>query len=181
MPFEGAGAISSWQLELPEILRQFDYQSISGIIHLQYKSMNGGKALGAAASSSVSDYIRSVIDISDTEGLYAAFDVPHMTFPRNGQQSSAPKLRPLAYLRSKSRTNIHRFTPKAISQIGSSRKIITEGTTVLGFSTADRAAGAKLSVLKSGDSCKVANWKVGVGDVVTSMKQYWILIGYSLK
>jgi hypothetical protein len=63
----------------------------------------------------------------------------------------------------------------------SSSVSITEGTTVLGFSTADRAAGAKLSLLKSRDSCKVANWKMGVGDVVTSMKQFWILIGYSLK
>jgi hypothetical protein len=37
MPFEGAGAISTWQLSLPETLRVFDYGTISDVIlHLSY-------------------------------------------------------------------------------------------------------------------------------------------------
>ena len=37
MPFEGAGAISSWKVELPSGFRQFDYQTISDvIIHISY-------------------------------------------------------------------------------------------------------------------------------------------------
>jgi hypothetical protein len=37
MPFEGAGAISSWKLELPSGFRQFDYQTISDVvIHISY-------------------------------------------------------------------------------------------------------------------------------------------------
>jgi hypothetical protein len=32
LPFEGAGAVSSWKLELPSILRSFDYNTISDII-----------------------------------------------------------------------------------------------------------------------------------------------------
>ncbi len=32
MPFEGAGAVSSWQLQLPNAFRQFDYQSITDVI-----------------------------------------------------------------------------------------------------------------------------------------------------
>ncbi len=37
MPFEGAGAISSWQLSLPKNFRQFDYQTINDvIIHISY-------------------------------------------------------------------------------------------------------------------------------------------------
>jgi Salmonella virulence plasmid 28. len=37
MPFEGAGAISSWKLDLPKSFRQFDYQTINDvIIHVNY-------------------------------------------------------------------------------------------------------------------------------------------------
>jgi hypothetical protein len=32
MPFEGAGAISTWKLELPGVFRHFDYNSISDVI-----------------------------------------------------------------------------------------------------------------------------------------------------
>lgn len=32
MPFEGAGVISQWHLELPKVIRQFDYNTISDII-----------------------------------------------------------------------------------------------------------------------------------------------------
>ena len=37
MPFEGAGAISSWKLSLPKNFRQFDYSTINDvIIHISY-------------------------------------------------------------------------------------------------------------------------------------------------
>ena len=37
MPFEGAGAISSWQLSLPRSFRQFNYSTITDvIIHISY-------------------------------------------------------------------------------------------------------------------------------------------------
>lgn len=37
MPFEGAGAISTWELSLPKTLRAFDYDTISDVIlHLSY-------------------------------------------------------------------------------------------------------------------------------------------------
>ncbi|MBD2114975.1 MULTISPECIES: neuraminidase-like domain-containing protein [Cyanophyceae] len=37
LPFEGAGAISAWKLELPSTLRQFNYDTISDvIIHVSY-------------------------------------------------------------------------------------------------------------------------------------------------
>lgn len=37
MPFEGAGAVSSWKLDLPKTFKQFDYQTINDIIiHISY-------------------------------------------------------------------------------------------------------------------------------------------------
>lgn len=46
LPFEGAGAVSTWSLELPTDFRSFDYHTISDVIlHLQYTARDGGDAL----------------------------------------------------------------------------------------------------------------------------------------
>jgi hypothetical protein len=47
LPFEGAGAISTWRLELPETLRPFDYSSIADVVlHLSYTARDGGASFG---------------------------------------------------------------------------------------------------------------------------------------
>ena len=46
LPFEGAGVISSWELELPTALRQFDYRTISDVVlHFSYTARDGGTSL----------------------------------------------------------------------------------------------------------------------------------------
>jgi len=41
LPFEGAGAVSSWQLDLPSKLRSFDYRTISDVVvHLSYTALD---------------------------------------------------------------------------------------------------------------------------------------------
>jgi hypothetical protein len=43
LPFEGAGAISKWHLELPNQFRPFDYMTISDVIlHVRYTARQGG-------------------------------------------------------------------------------------------------------------------------------------------
>ena len=60
LPFEGAGVISKWRLELPTF-RQFDYHSISDvIIHLRYTACEGGERLKAAANKSVSEWLKNI-------------------------------------------------------------------------------------------------------------------------
>jgi hypothetical protein len=50
LPFENAGAESTWLVELPAQLRSFDYSTISDlVVHLRYTARQGGKQLGAAA------------------------------------------------------------------------------------------------------------------------------------
>lgn len=45
LPFEGAGAISTWHLELPIALRPFDYAAIADVvIHMSYTAREGGPA-----------------------------------------------------------------------------------------------------------------------------------------
>ncbi|KAI0394993.1 hypothetical protein F5Y17DRAFT_228406 [Xylariaceae sp. FL0594] len=49
-PFEGAGAISKWHVELTEKPRQFDYGTIADVVvHLRYTSLDGGPKLKKAA------------------------------------------------------------------------------------------------------------------------------------
>ena len=44
LPFEGAGAVSKWRIELPEKFRQFDYSTISDVVlHLRYTAVDGGR------------------------------------------------------------------------------------------------------------------------------------------
>lgn len=48
--FEGAGAISTWRLELPAEFRQFDYESISDVVlHMRYTAREGGDQFRSAA------------------------------------------------------------------------------------------------------------------------------------
>jgi Tc toxin complex TcA C-terminal TcB-binding domain len=50
LPFEGAGALSTWSLSLPEIA-SFDYASISDVIlQVRYTARDGGAALASLAT-----------------------------------------------------------------------------------------------------------------------------------
>ena len=46
LPFEGAGAISTWHIQLPKKFRQFDYNTISDVVmHMRYTAREGGDTL----------------------------------------------------------------------------------------------------------------------------------------
>jgi peptidoglycan hydrolase-like protein with peptidoglycan-binding domain len=56
LPFEGAGAISRWRIELAQEkdLRQFDYDTISDVVlHLKYTARDGGGVLRTAATGAL--------------------------------------------------------------------------------------------------------------------------------
>jgi hypothetical protein len=60
LPFEGAGAISTWRLELPEKYRQFDYDTIADVVlHLQYTAREGGPQLRSKAVGAVDDLVEA--------------------------------------------------------------------------------------------------------------------------
>ena len=90
IPFEGAGAISKWRIQLPEQFRQFDYETISDVVmHLRYTAEEGGDKLKKPAAESVQNYIKSVDDLSQQEGLFAAFDLRH-DFPDEWYKATHP-------------------------------------------------------------------------------------------
>ncbi len=60
LPFEGSGAIGAWQLQLPDDLPRFDYDSIADVIlHLRYTAREGGAALRTAAGAWVREQVRA--------------------------------------------------------------------------------------------------------------------------
>jgi hypothetical protein len=52
LPFEGAGAISTWHLELPQAIRCFDYDNIADVVlHLSYSARSGGQSFKQAVNA----------------------------------------------------------------------------------------------------------------------------------
>ncbi|PIE70711.1 MAG: hypothetical protein CSA22_06040 [Deltaproteobacteria bacterium] len=77
LPFEGAGVISRWRLELPSV-RQFDYQSISDVVmHLKYTASEGGDYLKREANKSVLKQINTISQSLNQTGLHVTFNMRH--------------------------------------------------------------------------------------------------------
>jgi len=56
LPFEGAGAVSSWRFELPAVVRQFDYDTIADVIlHIHYTARDGGPEFKENINTELSD------------------------------------------------------------------------------------------------------------------------------
>lgn len=61
LPFEGGGAISTWQLTLPSAIRAFDYSTISDVIlHVRYTAREAGNPLGSEAVTELQTMFDSI-------------------------------------------------------------------------------------------------------------------------
>jgi hypothetical protein len=69
LPFEGAGAVSTWRLELPTEFHAFDYNTISDVIlHMHYTARDGGNALKQTVNTHVSASLNKWMDeVSENE------------------------------------------------------------------------------------------------------------------
>jgi hypothetical protein len=74
LPFEGAGAISTWGLTLPTKLRLFDYTAIPDIVlQVSYRALDDG-AFRDAVETALLDTLTSY---ATTTGLYRLFSLRH--------------------------------------------------------------------------------------------------------
>lgn len=77
LPFEGAGAVSRWSLELPGQTRQFDYDSITDVIlHLRYTAREGGVPLRDAAATHLKVQIGEAAAVGSVRLLSLRRDFP---------------------------------------------------------------------------------------------------------
>lgn len=74
LPFEGSGVVSEWSLELPDTVRQFDYDTISDVVlHLRYTAREGGTLLRNGAVANLEDSIKA----AQALGSVRLFSVRH--------------------------------------------------------------------------------------------------------
>ena len=78
LPFEGAGAISEWRIELPKEFRQFDYDTISDVVlHLRYTAREGGGLLKQQAVSELQTALNKIQLTESQQGLVRLFSARH--------------------------------------------------------------------------------------------------------
>ncbi len=76
--FEGCGAVSSWRLELPNEVRQFDYSTISDVIlHVKYTAREGGSTLRGLAEASLIERLNAIKQQLSQTGLHIALNMKH--------------------------------------------------------------------------------------------------------
>jgi hypothetical protein len=72
LPFEGAGAVSTWRLEIPGDIPQFDLESISDVVlHMRYTAREAGN-LRAPALAHIKDDV-----LTDPDTLERLFSLPY--------------------------------------------------------------------------------------------------------
>jgi hypothetical protein len=86
LPFEGAGAVGTWRIEMPSKFRQFDPNTITDvIIHLKYTARDGGSTFRTTVENALRDLL-NVMDLhSGVSGLYRSFNL-RQEFPENWYQ-----------------------------------------------------------------------------------------------
>ncbi len=196
IPFEGAGAISNWRIELPTEFRQFDYDSITDVImQVRYTAEDGGDKLKKPAADSVQEYIKSVEELSRQEGLFAAFDLKH-DFPNEWYKAMQPaagateRLLTLKNLYERlpiftkgrepakiQAIDVYLFTPADLS---ASKFVLTRATDEFTFTDGVQVGTLKSFVIKD-ISCPITSWQLKVQDVTTEIDKLWLLVRYVLK
>jgi hypothetical protein len=199
LPFEGAGAISKWRLELPTDFRQFDYDTISdAIVHIRYTSVEGGDNLKNSAIESVKAYIKSVEELSQDEGLFAFFDLKH-DFPSewykamNPPAGEAERILTLSNLSDRlpiftrgrqpkdiKATNIHLFAPKELNNVGIK---LTQANNDTDFSPGAPLGEMSQFVINGGDDNTIPmdNWHLKIVDNTTAIEKLWLVVRYTFE
>jgi Tc toxin complex TcA C-terminal TcB-binding domain/Neuraminidase-like domain/Putative peptidoglycan binding domain len=78
LPFEGAGAISEWHIQLPRDFRQFDYNTISDVVlHLRYTAREGGEPLRNQAVTELQDALNEFLRTEGQKGLALPISLRH--------------------------------------------------------------------------------------------------------
>lgn len=74
LPFEGAGAISRWRIDMPQDCNAFDFKTLSDVVlHLKYTAREGGEILRKAAK----DAVQKAIEDTENDTLARMFTLKH--------------------------------------------------------------------------------------------------------
>ncbi len=196
LPFEGAGAISKWRIELPSEFRQFDYDTITDVVlQMRYTAVEGGDKLKKPAADSVLEYIKSVEELSREEGLFAAFDLKNefasewykaMNPPKDATERvlTLNNLRDRLPIFTKGRapkkiqaTDIYLLTPSALT---ASKLVLKHNSEEETFTDGVSIGSMKSFVIKV-DNFPIVNWEISIQDIETELDKLWLIVRYVLK
>jgi Tc toxin complex TcA C-terminal TcB-binding domain/Neuraminidase-like domain/Salmonella virulence plasmid 28.1kDa A protein len=196
LPFEGAGVISSWRIELPRVWRQFDYRTITDVtLRLRYTSLDGGDALRQAAEGALLEYMKSIEDLSQDEGLFTAFDLIN-EFPDEWYTGMHPAAG--ATERAITLSDITRVLPFSTQGRPADKVVATDiYLFVAGDLTSDKVKASQGGVddvtftdaAPSGDLSVFAAHDVGapvtdltltIADLTSTVEQFWVVERYTL-
>ena len=77
LPFEGAGAVGTWNLALPNQIRVFDYSTISDVIlHIHYTAREAGDPLGSQATKELAHMLDTAGQSGQTLMFCLRYDFP---------------------------------------------------------------------------------------------------------
>jgi hypothetical protein len=194
MPFEGAGVISQWNLSLPDF-RQIDYSTITDvIITLRYTANDGGDKQKKAANTYLNSYIKSVQNLSETDGLFALFDMKN-DFPNEWYK--ATQLAPAANGRVIQLTNIIDRLP-FYTKGTPPNKIIAQDVYALTqaplqASAVDLSQNGNDNIFGNGVNfgstnvfslpgigITMQNWQLIISDTTTVMNNMWLVVRFTL-
>lgn len=196
MPFEGGGVTSKWRLELHATFRQFDYDTITDVImHMRYTAKDGGNKLKSPAEESLQDYIKSVEELSQQEGLFTVFDLKH-DFPNEWHK--AIEVPPVGNERILTLDKLNERLP-VFAQGRELSKVLATDITLLtpsNFNAADllivhngddynftdgvKVGENKTFVIRDGE-IPISNWQVKIIDTNKDIKKIWLVVRYILK
>jgi hypothetical protein len=197
LPFEGAGVISKWRLELPDGFRQWDYDTMTDVLMRIRFYSDGNDKLKKPAGDSVLAYIKSVEDRSRDEGLFSAFDLKndfsdawytanHPPAAATERVMTIEKLNEKLPIFTKGRapskilaTDLYLF---ASSALPASAFSATQGGTDIVFADGPplgAPAGMKCFVAKGVDAA-MDTVKITIADTKTPIDRMWLLERYTL-
>jgi hypothetical protein len=194
IPFEGAGAISKWRIELPETFREFDYDSITDVVmRLSYTALDGGDKLKMVAADWLKGYVQSVEDLSQDEGLFGFFDLRHdfsnewykATQPPFGATERVINLGNVserlpfftkAWKPDKiAATDVYLFASPGLS---AGNLFLLQDTNETAFTSG--AAAGTLDGFVAHDVGPMSKWQLEIKDVTTPLDQLWLVARYTL-
>ena len=198
IPFEGAGAISKWRIELPRDFREFDYDSITDVVmHLRYTALDGGDKLRSVAADWVKQYIKSVDDLSQEEGLFALFDLRH-DFPNEWYKATNPpdgataRIMTLGDIYERlpfftkgtpankiNATDAYLFTSPGLSS-GNVTLVQGTGSNSQSFTFSDGPQAGPMKSFVVNDVGPMNGWQLTISDMTTPLDQLWLVARYTL-
>ncbi len=174
LPFEGAGAVGRWRIDLPADTNAFDLDTVSdAILHIRYTAEEGGEQLATAARAAASARpVAQSAKLMRLDQVFAAAWQGLIDPPPAGQDQSmtipftADRLPYLDRMRSL------RVTSIGLSAIGASGDLVAEIAAPGGVSsTFDLEADANLAGRISGDTGGDLAAGVALGDFTLKLRR----------